>query len=103
MINMETIKPNYASSTTSTGKVVTALLMPILSFANFNIPSTTEPNIEKLNINATNSTGEGYVLKEDLDKYYQIYFFSKNLLQNMTESPPEFEEYFHENFWELLA
>ncbi|HBD7441755.1 TPA: hypothetical protein ACT9IY_002889 [Legionella pneumophila] len=100
---METVKPNYASSTISTGKVVTALLIPFLSLSNLNIPSITNPNIEKLNINATNSTGEGFVLKEDFDKYYQIYSFSKDLLHNMTISPLEFEEYFQENFWELLA
>lgn len=48
--------------------------------------------------NRLNITDEAKTIVKD-----KIYSFSKNMLQNMNEIPPEFEEYFQENFWELLA
>ncbi len=41
--------------------------------------------------------------QNDIDKFSNLYSFSKNLIKEQTSVPPEFEEIFKENFWDLLA
>lgn len=49
----------------------------------------------------------GWVFKipsqENFDKYYKIFTFSKNFLQQLTDTPPEFDKFLKENFRNLLA
>ncbi len=94
-------------STNAIGRVMPLMFMvPCLLQAGNIDPShsiASHGSAEKVTISITQSTGDLKLFQENLDKYYKVYTFAKTFLHQVTDIPPEFDQFFKENFWDLLA
>jgi hypothetical protein len=99
-------EPN-SLSTNVIGRVVPLMLMVpyLLQTASIDSSHNVEmhSSAEKVTISITQSTGNLKLFQESLDKYYKVYMFAKTFLHQVTDTSPEFDEFFKENFWDLLA
>lgn len=93
-------------STNAFGRVAPLILIPyLLQFGSIgsSYGVASHGGAEKVSISITQSTGDLKLFQESLDKYYKVYSFAKTFLHQITDAPPEFGEFFKENFWDLLA
>jgi len=98
-------------NSSSIGKVKNLLMFAALAAAtySFNAKSTStfeHPqlfNERAVAINYTESTGSNEPFQKDLGLYYKLQSFAKSFLSELVDVPPEFDELFKENFWDILA
>lgn len=96
-----------ALSTASTGKVVILAILvanPLMqTYDKYEYPHLSLRNTENVLINATGSTGSADLFQKDIANFYKISSFAKKFIQEQVAVPPEFNKFFQENFWDLLA
>lgn len=99
------------SSTNSTGKVIVlALLVTTPFFAPHSNPVINSYphsyfNAESMRvvIDSVDSTGSVELFGNEIASFHKLSLFVKEFMQEQTITPPEFNKFFEENFWDLLA
>lgn len=102
---MAAVYDSPRSSTNSTGKVVVAILVATAPFLPAYDKSQTIDHFHNENviINTIGSTGSGELLQADAVIFHKLTSFAKKFTQEQVSVPPEFNKFFQENFWDLLA